>query len=50
VIASVTGTERDPQVRSTQVAALRRAGAVVMDSNALAARVAALIAAGVADP
>ena len=44
-VASVTGTERDPQIRSRQVASLRRAGALVMDSNAQAARVAALIAA-----
>jgi FdrA protein len=45
LVASVTGTERDPQVRSVQAAALRRAGVVVMDSNAQAARLAALIAA-----
>ena len=45
VVASVIGTERDPQVRSTQVAALRRAGVLVMDSNAQAARLAASIAA-----
>jgi FdrA protein len=45
VVGSVTGTERDPQVRSVQVATLRRAGVVVMDSNAQAARLAALIAA-----
>lgn len=45
IVASVTGTERDPQVRSAQAAALRRAGVVVMDSNAQAARLAALIAA-----
>jgi FdrA protein len=45
VVASVTGTEADPQVRSRQVATLRAAGAVVMDSNAQAARLAALIAA-----
>jgi FdrA protein len=44
-VGSVTGTERDPQVRSVQVAALRRAGVLVMDSNAQAARLAALIAA-----
>jgi len=48
VIASVTGTEQDPQRRSTQVAALRKAGAVVMDSNAQAARLAALVAARLA--
>jgi succinyl-CoA synthetase alpha subunit len=45
VVASVIGTERDPQVRSSQVAALRRAGVLVMDSNAQAARLAASIAA-----
>jgi hypothetical protein len=44
-IASVTGTEADPQRRSTQVAKLRAAGAAVMDSNAQAARLAALVAA-----
>jgi FdrA protein len=48
VIASVTGTEQDPQRRSTQVAALRQAGVVVMDSNAQAARLAALVAARLA--
>lgn len=41
VIASVTGTEGDPQVYSRQVAALRRAGVVVAASNAQAARFAA---------
>jgi succinyl-CoA synthetase alpha subunit len=49
IVASVTGTERDPQVRSVQVAALRGAGVVVMDSNAQAARLAALIAARARD-
>jgi succinyl-CoA synthetase alpha subunit len=48
VVASVTGTEQDPQVRSRQVATLRAAGVVVMDSNAQAARLAALIAERVA--
>ena len=47
VVTSVIGTERDPQVRSSQVAALRAAGVLVMDSNAQAARLAALIAAHV---
>ena len=41
VIASVTGTEGDPQVYSRQVAALKRAGVVVAASNAQAARFAA---------
>jgi FdrA protein len=45
LVASVVGTERDPQSRSLQVAALVRAGVVVMDSNAQAARLAARIAA-----
>jgi FdrA protein len=45
MIASVTGTEGDPQRRSTQVARLRGAGVAVMDSNAQAARLAALVAA-----
>jgi len=47
IVASVTGTERDPQVRSTQAAALRVAGVAVMDSNAQAARLAARVAARV---
>jgi FdrA protein len=34
VVASVTGTEGDPQVRSRQVAALERAGVIVAPSNA----------------
>ena len=37
VVASVTGTEHDPQVRSRQVAALEGAGALVAPSNARAA-------------
>lgn len=41
VIASVTGTENDPQVYSKQVRALEKAGVIVADSNAHAARVAA---------
>jgi len=45
IVASVTGTEADPQGRSRQMAALRAAGVVVMDSNAQAARLAALVAA-----
>lgn len=40
IIASVTGTEIDPQVRSSQVAALERAGVVVAPSNADAAALA----------
>lgn len=44
VIASVTGTERDPQVWSRQVAALQKAGVTVAASNAQAAELAAEIA------
>lgn len=43
VIASVTATEGDPQVRSTQIQILEQAGAVVMPCNAQAARLAACI-------
>ncbi len=46
VIASVCGTEGDPQIRSDQVAALREAGIVVAESNAGAAETAAALAAG----
>jgi FdrA protein len=45
VVASVCGTEQDPQRRSTQVDALRAQGAIVMPSNAQAARLAAMIGA-----
>jgi FdrA protein len=41
VIASVTGTDSDPQVRSRQVAKLRDAGVLVAPSNAQAAELAA---------
>ena len=40
-VASVCGTDRDAQVRRTQEDALRRAGVVVMPTNAQAARMAA---------
>ena len=40
VVASVTGTEGDPQVRSAQVRKLRGAGVIVAPSNAWAARLA----------
>ena len=46
VIASVTGTEADPQVYSRQVKTLRGAGVIVADSNAAAARIAALAVGG----
>jgi len=42
IIASVTGTEDDPQVYSKQVKTLKSAGVLVADSNAAAARLAAL--------
>ena len=45
VVTSVTGTDADPQNRARQAATLHGAGAVVMPSNAQAARLAALIAA-----
>src|SRR5438876_585172 len=44
VVASVCGTDGDPQSRGAQIAGLRDAGVVVMDSNAQAARLAAAIA------
>ncbi|MDX1600091.1 MAG: acyl-CoA synthetase FdrA [Anaerolineales bacterium] len=45
-VTSVTGTEDDPQVLSKQVEALEEAGAIVLDSNAAAARLAGLIVSG----
>ena len=44
VVASVCGTDADPQNRAAQVRALEAAGVIVMPSNAQAARLAALIA------
>ncbi|HEU5176629.1 MAG TPA: acyl-CoA synthetase FdrA [Burkholderiales bacterium] len=44
VVASVTGTDDDPQVRSRQVAKLREAGVLVAPSNAQAAELAAALA------
>jgi succinyl-CoA synthetase alpha subunit len=44
VVASVTGTEQDPQRLGAQVAALKSAGAIVCDSNAAAAKLVAMIA------
>ena len=43
IAASVTGTETDPQVRSKVVAGLRKAGVLVMPSNAGACRLAGAI-------
>ena len=45
VIVSVTGTEEDPQVLSRQVKALSEAGAIVCDSNAMAAQLAGFVVA-----
>ncbi len=50
VIASVTGTEDDPQDLSRQVAALRGAGAIVAPCNAAAARLAGFIVAREVQP
>ena len=44
VVASVCGTDDDPQSRAAQVERLRGAGVLVMESNAQAARLAAAIA------
>jgi len=46
VVASVTGTEGDPQSLSRQVQELQAAGVVVCDSNAAAARLVARIVEG----
>lgn len=43
VIASVTGTEGDPQVLSRQVKKLNEAGAIICDSNAMAAQLAGFV-------
>jgi FdrA protein len=45
-VAAVTGTEQDPQRLSAQVAALRAAGVIVCDSNAAAAKLAAMLVKG----
>lgn len=44
VVASVTGTPRDPQGLALQKEKLEKAGVLVMPSNAQAARIAALVA------
>ncbi len=46
VIASVTGTEQDPQGWSRQAAILREAGVIVAASNAHAAELAASLGSG----
>ncbi len=43
VICSITGTDRDPQNRSRVEAALRKAGVIVMPSNAAACKLAGCI-------
>lgn len=43
VVASVTGTEQDPQGLSAQIKQLEAAGVVVLESNAAAARLAGLL-------
>ncbi len=50
VVASVCGTDDDPQQRARQVARLEAAGVLVEESNARAAVLAGMIAARVADP
>ena len=45
IIVSVTGTEEDPQVLSRQVKNLSEAGAIVCDSNAMAAQLAGFVVA-----
>jgi FdrA protein len=45
IVASVCGTDQDPQGRAAQIAALQSHGVVVMPSNAQAARLVARIAA-----
>jgi FdrA protein len=46
VVASVTGTESDPQNRNVVVDALKAEGVIVMESNAAASRLATAIIAG----
>jgi len=43
VVASVTGTESDPQGLSRQMDALKKAGAIVLGSNAAVAKFASAI-------
>ena len=46
VVASVTGTEADPQSLSRTTSALERAGVIVCESNSAAARLTALLVSG----
>ncbi len=48
VVASVTGTEQDPQRLSRQVQTLEEAGVIVCASNAAAARLVAGVVGAVA--
>jgi FdrA protein len=43
-VASVTGTDDDPQRRSRQIETLENAGVIIANSNAQAARLAGIIA------
>ena len=49
ILASVTGTDHDPQPRSEQVRKLAEAGVIVAESNADAAMM-ALAAIGISSP
>jgi FdrA protein len=46
MVASVTGTEEDPQSLSQTTSALERAGVIVCESNSAAARLTALLVSG----
>jgi FdrA protein len=46
VVASVTGTDDDPQSLSQTISTLERAGVIVCDSNSAAARLTALLVSG----
>ncbi|RPJ18282.1 MAG: FdrA family protein, partial [Chloroflexi bacterium] len=46
VVASVTGTEEDPQILSKTTSTLEHAGVIVCDSNSAAARLTALLVSG----
>jgi FdrA protein len=46
VVASVTGTEEDPQCLSRTTSTLERAGVIVCGSNSAAARFTALLVSG----
>jgi FdrA protein len=50
VVCSITGTDQDPQNRSRIEAGLRKAGAIVLPSNAAACKMAGCIVACLSDP